>query len=139
MSHGKGLELAKPRLAQEDIVGYPARVAMPSGSAKLAQDGLVAGTRLGLAQMAKSLARETAAQSLTVNSVGVGLTDEFLAQHYGQNGKIVTGGECMQKLQQQLPSAKVSDTNEIAEVVVFLASGLSNAINGEYLRAAHGI
>lgn len=99
-------------------------------------NSLLAATRTGLSQFAKTLAREIAASNVTVNCVALGLTEEFLLAQHKEAVNIQTAQE---KLQDQLPYAVLTEPERMANVVAFLASPLGAGITGQTIAVSQGL
>lgn len=110
------------------------RLGLPSNS-------LMAATRTGLTAFARTLAREVAADNVTVNCVGIGVTEEFLLQY----GALLSGGkplniqEAQAKLLQLYPMATMTEPDKIANMVAFLASPLGSGVTGQTIAVSQGL
>jgi 2-hydroxycyclohexanecarboxyl-CoA dehydrogenase len=95
-----------------------------------------AATRMGLINYSKSLSRELAASGTTVNCVAMGVTEDFLMS---QNKDSTSIQAAQQLLTKQFPSAGMTDTERIANVVAFLASPLGAGITGQTVAVSQGL
>ena len=90
-----------------------------------------AAAKAGLIGFTKSLAREVASRGITVNAVAPGFieTDMTKALDDGQREAIMS----------QVPMNRLGSPEEIASVVVFLASDMAGYISGETLHVNGGM
>ncbi len=99
-------------------------------------NSLLAATRTGLTQFAKTLAREAAAANVTVNCVALGLTEEFiLAQHE----ETISVQAAQDKLAAEIPHATLTEPERMANLVAFLASPLGAGITGQTIAVSQGL
>jgi 2-hydroxycyclohexanecarboxyl-CoA dehydrogenase len=99
-------------------------------------DGLTAVTRTGLISYSKSLARELSPTSTTVNCVSVGVTEEYLME---RDPKAQSLKEAQENLLKILPQARMTDPNEVADLIAYLISARSASVTGQLLAASHGL
>jgi NAD(P)-dependent dehydrogenase (short-subunit alcohol dehydrogenase family) len=103
----------------------------------IAQNSLLAATRSGLTAFARSLARETAENNITVNCVAFGLSEEFLlAQSKSDSTSI---NELQGQLVKSYPFAQMTEPEKVANLVAFLASPLGSAITGQTVAVSNGM
>ena len=100
-------------------------------------DGLFAASRTGLIHYAKTLSKELSGPNhISVNCVASGLFEEYLI---GRDPKQPSLKEAQQEYTKHIAGARLSDPNEVAEIVLFLASPKANAITGQVIPANHGL
>lgn len=106
------------------------------------KNALLAATRGGLENFAKTLAREVAGNNVTVNLVSIGVSEEFLLQQNNPSGgtgsrgvgvasPTVSVNESLTQLKALYPKAAVTDPDRVASVIAFLASPLAVGISGQ--------
>lgn len=106
----------------------------------VSQHALLAATRMGLMQFAKSIAREAAEKSVTVNCVSMGVTEDFLLAQPALVGAVAPTIQAEQaELAKAFPGATVMDPERIANLVAFLASPLSSGITGQTIAVSQGL
>jgi len=95
-------------------------------SSKVGESGLslVAASRAGQPALVKSVAREVGKNNITMNTVSVGVVD---TAHY-PNGHIEKYRE---KIAKNYPLGRIGKPEDIAPMVAFLCSDLSNWITGQ--------
>lgn len=100
-------------------------------------NSLLAMTRGGLSNFARTLARESGEYNVTVNCVAMGNTEEFmLSQFPNANLSIQDAQTRLMALQ---PIAQMTEPERIANVVAFLASPLGAGITGQTIAASQGM
>jgi 3-oxoacyl-[acyl-carrier protein] reductase len=87
--------------------------------------------RGGLVSFTKSLAREIADISCTVNIVSIGLTEEYLMNHFPETASIK---EALEKMRQLQPTAKLMNPDHLANTILYLCSNMGSGTSGELLR-----
>jgi len=90
-----------------------------------------AASKSGLVGMARSMAREVASRSITVNVIAPGLV--------GTNMLAALGEDRMNEFKAQVPLGRVARPEEIAEAVGFLASAGAGYITGAVLPVDGGL
>lgn len=75
-------------------------------------------------------------KNLTANELILGVSEEFLLR---RNPRAPSIKLALEDLKKQLPHARLLDPSEIAAWVMFLASPLSQAVNGQTLNVDHGL
>jgi 3-oxoacyl-[acyl-carrier protein] reductase len=90
-----------------------------------------AASKAGLVGMARSMAREVASRSITVNVVAPGLVETNMLAALGE--------ERVGAFQSQVPMGRVAQPDEIAEAVGFLASAGAGYITGAVLPVDGGL
>lgn len=91
-------------------------------------DSYAALSRTGLIAFAKTLGKEVAGTSTSVNCLSIGPTEEYLLERHGGPVK-----EALDKLGKEGAPLKFADPTEIAELVCFLISPRSNALNSRLI------
>jgi 2-hydroxycyclohexanecarboxyl-CoA dehydrogenase len=102
----------------------------------LPKHSLLAATRSGLMQFAKSISREVAESNVTVNCVAMGITEEFLLAPSPEPLSIQAA---QKKLQEAFPYAVLTEPERIANLVLFLASPMGAGITGQTIAANQGL
>ncbi|MFM9277360.1 3-oxoacyl-[acyl-carrier-protein] reductase [Paenibacillus jiagnxiensis] len=87
--------------------------------------------KAGVIGLTKSAARELASRQITVNCVAPGFIDTEMTQ--------VLPDEMREKLQGDIPLARLGRPEEVAEVVLFLASDASSYMTGQTLHVDGGL
>jgi 3-oxoacyl-[acyl-carrier protein] reductase len=90
-----------------------------------------AASKSGLVGMARSMAREVASRSITVNVIAPGLV--------GTNMLAALGEDRMNEFKAQVPLGRVARPEEVAEAVGFLASAGAGYITGAVLPVDGGL
>jgi 3-oxoacyl-[acyl-carrier protein] reductase len=90
-----------------------------------------AASKAGLVGMARSMAREVASRSITVNVIAPGLVETNMLAALGEDQ--------IAEFQAQVPLGRVAQPTEIAEAVGFIASGGAGYITGAVLPVDGGL
>jgi 3-oxoacyl-[acyl-carrier protein] reductase len=90
-----------------------------------------AAAKAGIMGFTKSLGREVASRNITVNAVAPGFIDTDMTRGLSQ--------EQQQQILQQIPLQRLGQSEEIASVVVFLASAGAAYITGQTLHVNGGM
>jgi len=75
-------------------------------------------------------------QSVTVNGVALGVTEDFILRHFAKSGSIK---KSLVELQQRRPGVKLVEALDIATALAFLACPSSGSLTGQILRLTHGM
>lgn len=122
---------------QERGFGRIVLVGSDSGKAGTMADAASSAARAGLAGFARSIARETARQDITINVVSPGPTDTGLLQGMladeGLTGKVMKGTVGA------VPKRRAGTAQEIAEAVAYLAGPHSGFTTGQVLSVSGGL
>ena len=90
-----------------------------------------AASKAGLIGFTKSLAKEVASRGVRVNAVAPGFIDTAMTE--------AIPAEAKAKLMAQIPLGRAGSTDEVASVVLFLASGMSSYVSGEVIKIDGGM
>jgi 3-oxoacyl-[acyl-carrier protein] reductase len=96
--------------------------------AKIKEDALGHGIRSGLVQFATSLAKLTSEFNVTVNTMSVALTEEYILAHDPESKSIK---EAMEKMKAIDPSLKITEADKISQTIAFLVSPMGATMNGQ--------
>lgn len=96
----------------------------------LQMDALGAATRTGLQAFAKAFARQVQEHNITVNCVSLGLTEEYLLQHFPECGSMK---EAQEKMKAFDPMIRITEPDKVTNSVLFLCSNLGLAVTGQHL------
>ena len=88
-------------------------------------------SKAGVIGLTRTLARELAARNITVNAVAPG----FIATEM----TAALGDDILQQLQKQIPLGRLGQPKDVAEAVLFLASGAGDYITGHVLTLDGGL
>lgn len=100
-------------------------------------NALMAVTRGGLSNLARTLARESAEYNITVNCVAMGNTEEFMMSQFPQANLSIQDAQT--RLMALQPISQVTEPERIANLVAFLASPLGAGITGQTIAASQGM
>ena len=73
---------------------------------------------------------------ITINSLGVGITDEYLLAKYPKSGSLKNA---LEEIQSETPTAAMVQASQVANVIAFLSSPMSSAITAQNINVNHGI
>ena len=88
-------------------------------------------SKAGMIGLTKSLAREVAERSITVNAVAPGFIPTDLTSDLGD--------ELMDRVVAAIPMKRLGDVEDVANAVAFLADEASNYITGQVLSVDGGL
>ena len=111
--------------------GAVVNIASDAGRVGSAGETVYAGAKGGVIAFTKSLAREVARHQITVNCVCPGPTDTPLFQSLPENLR--------QSLVRAIPFRRVARPEEIADAVLFFASGMARYVTGQVLSVSGGL
>lgn len=86
-------------------------------------------SKAGLIGLTKSVAKELASRGICCNAIAPGFVNTDMTTAFQNNDKVLD----------TIPMKRFADPEEIAELVVFLASNKSNYITGEVIRIDGGL
>ncbi len=88
-------------------------------------------SKAGLIGFTKSLAREVAGRSVRVNAVAPGFINTKMTEALNE--------EQRDQLRAQIPMGRIGDPEEVAKVVLFLASDLASYLTGQVIHITGGM
>jgi len=88
-------------------------------------------SKAGLIGFTKSLAREVSGRNVRVNAIAPGFINTAMTQKLND--------EQRKALQEQIPMGRIGEPEEVAKVVLFLASDLSSYLTGQVLQITGGM
>lgn len=97
---------------------------------KQKEDVLACAVRSGLVPFAAALAKQINEVNITVNTLSLALTEEYILGHDPESKTIK---EAMEKMKLQDPSLRITEPDKISQVVSFLVSTLGTSITGQHL------
>jgi len=90
-----------------------------------------AASKAGIIGLTKTMARELAARSITINAVAPGFIDTEMTQAIPEKNR--------NAMLTQIPMGRLGSVAEVANVVAFLASDLASYVTGEVIRIDGGM
>jgi len=124
--------------------GWGRIVYITSVAIKMPIEGLVLSNsiRLGIAGLMKTIAREVRGKEVTVNAVlpGYTLTDrmkQVLMSKAEREGKRYE--DVVEEISESIPLRRLAEPEEVANVVVFLASQAASYVNGAFVPVDGGL
>ncbi len=96
--------------------------------AKIKEDLVAQAVRSGLVQFTQALAKQTSEFNVTVNSLSVALTEEYILAHDPESKSIK---EAMEKMKTIDPSLKITEADKISQTIAFLVSPMGATMNGQ--------
>ena len=96
-----------------------------------AGQGNYAASKAGIVGFTKSLAREIAGRSITVNAIAPGLIDTDMTRAMGDDAR--------EKVLGQIPLGRFGTGEEIAAAAAYLASDAGGYVTGEVIRVDGGM
>ena len=94
------------------------------------EDTTAATARAGLIAFSKALSRQLQEVHVTVNCLSLGLTEEYLMGHFPEAGSTKEAFEKMKTIE---PSMKLSDSEKIANSIIYLCSSAGASVAGQHL------
>ena len=111
--------------------GKVVNIASVTGQMGNAGQANYAASKAGLIGFTKSIAREYARRNIQVNAVAPGFIDTAMSQAIPQKDR--------ELLIQQIPMERLGTPEDVAEAVLFLASGAADYITGQVLNVNGGM
>ena len=111
--------------------GKVVNIASVTGQMGNAGQANYAASKAGLIGFTKSIAREYASRNIQVNAVAPGFIDTAMSQAIPQKDR--------ELLIQQIPMERLGAPEDVAEAVLFLASGAADYITGQVLNVNGGM
>lgn len=111
--------------------GKVVNIASVTGQMGNAGQANYAASKAGLIGFTKSIAREYASRNIQVNAVAPGFIDTAMSQAIPQKDR--------ELLIQQIPMERLGTPEDVAEAVLFLASGAADYITGQVLNVNGGM
>ena len=111
--------------------GKVVNIASVTGQMGNAGQANYAASKAGLIGFTKSIAREYASRNIQVNAVAPGFIDTAMSQAIPQKDR--------ELLIQQIPMERLGAPEDVAEAVLFLASGAADYITGQVLNVNVGM
>lgn len=96
--------------------------------AKIKEDLVAQAVRSGLIQFTQALAKQTSEFNVTVNTLSVALTEEYILAHDPESKSIK---EAMEKMKIIDPSLKITEADKISQTIAFLVSPMGATMNGQ--------
>ena len=90
-----------------------------------------ASSKSGIIGFTKSLAKEIGSRNITVNAIAPGFIETEMTDDLPEDTK--------KAMLSSIPLNKIGKTEDVANVVLFLASDLSNYITGETINVSGGM
>jgi 3-oxoacyl-[acyl-carrier protein] reductase len=112
--------------------GCVVNIASDSAFDAIADEGPYGISKMGLVRLSAYLARETSGTGVRVNSVAPGWVKTAMSRPFWEDPAVAEGAI------QGIPVRRFADPADIANVVLFLVSGLAGYINGHCLVADGG-
>ncbi|MFW5688889.1 MAG: 3-oxoacyl-[acyl-carrier-protein] reductase [Spirochaetota bacterium] len=88
-------------------------------------------SKAGMIGLTKSMAREVAARNVRINAVAPGFINTKMTEALNE--------EQQNALKVQIPMGRIGDPEEVAKVIVFLASDLASYLTGQVLHVTGGL
>lgn len=88
-------------------------------------------SKAGLIGLTKSMAREVAGRGIRVNAIAPGYIETEMTQGLSEAQQA--------SIKEQIPMARVGTPDDVANVVLFLASDLSHYVTGQVIQVAGGL
>jgi 2-hydroxycyclohexanecarboxyl-CoA dehydrogenase len=125
-----------PRMVER---GYGRIVSVASDAARVGSslESVYAGSKGAVVAFSKSVAREVARHSITVNVVCPGPTDTPLIR--GMADQLGDGAKFVESLTRAIPMRRLATPEDIAPAVVFLTSDGAGYITGQTLSVSGGL
>jgi len=117
--------------------GKVINIASDAGRVGSSGEAVYAGTKGAVIAFSKTLAREMARHSITVNVVCPGLTDTPLLQ--GMRAESERNAKVLDAVTRAIPLGRVAQPEDVAGAVVYLASPAAEYVTGQTLSVSGGL
>ena len=88
-------------------------------------------SKAGMIGLTKSMAREVGSRGVRVNAVAPGFINTKMTQELSEDQQSA--------LKQQIPMGRIGEPDEVAKVIVFLASDLASYVTGQVIQITGGL
>jgi 2-hydroxycyclohexanecarboxyl-CoA dehydrogenase len=102
-----------------------------SPAGKIKDDVVVHAVRSGLVPFASALAKQVSEFNITVNTLSLALTEEYILAHDPESKSIK---EAMDKMRTQDATLKITEPDKISQTVNFLVSPMGASMTGQHLK-----
>lgn len=92
------------------------------------QDILASSLRSALKSFTQILAKQISEFNITVNSLNLTLTEEYILGHFPQSQSII---ESVLKLKEKDPSLRITEPEKVAQAIIFLGGNSGGGISGQ--------
>jgi 3-oxoacyl-[acyl-carrier protein] reductase len=96
--------------------------------AKIKLDIVGAAVRSGLINFSKALAKQASEFNVTVNTLSIALTEEYILAHDPESKTVK---EAMEKIKAMDPSMKITEADKVSQTVAFIVSPMGATLNGQ--------
>ncbi|WP_067928887.1 SDR family NAD(P)-dependent oxidoreductase [Alicyclobacillus shizuokensis] len=116
--------------------GSIVNVVSDAGRVGMAGEAVYAASKGGVVAFSKSIAQETARYRVRVNCVSPGPTRTRIL---AVNSEDEDAQKLIDKMIRRIPLRKIAEPRDVAEAIVFLASGAASQITGQVLSVSGGL
>ncbi|MCB0385320.1 MAG: SDR family oxidoreductase, partial [Bdellovibrionales bacterium] len=100
------------------------------------EEAVGAACRAGLQAFCLSLARQVLEQNITVNCLTMGFSEDYYLSRYPASSSQLATEE---KLKQNMPHLRTTATTDVANMVAYLLSPLSQSVTGQTISVNQGL
>ena len=94
-------------------------------------DPVLAASRGALARFSESLSKQIAEHNITVNTLTLGLTEEWVLSQHPEAKSIK---EAVELMKVKDPSLRITEPDKVTNAIAFLLSQSGTAVNGQHIR-----